>query len=474
MKFDKDTEEFIHEFLKALREDNLCIFAGAGLSVNSGYFDWKKLLKPVADKLNLDINDEYDLTALAQYFIDDKLSRVPLNQILVEEFNRTGITLSKNHSVLARLPISIYWTTNFDDLIEISLKKAGKSPDVKRNQDDLSMNVPHRDAIVYKMHGDITDITRTVIAKHDYEDYNKTRELFSNAFKADFVSRTMVFIGFSFNDPNLDYLISRIRSIQLGNKKPDYYFIKKDTDAKKHNRQKIRANSLKQYGLNPIWIDDYPEITSILEEIERRFLRSSVFISGSAQGFYSRYFYRELDAQTFIQELSQKISSAGYKIGTGFGGGVGMHVITGAWSNMVAHGHTKIDPYIILRPFPLSGRRDEESRRQKEAFRENMIREFGIAIFIFGNKLKDGNHIISEGVMSEFAYATEAGLKIIPVGITGYASNEIWRLVMDNFGRFFLDYPDLKTEFEKLNNHELSSDQIIETILIIINRLNEF
>lgn len=56
MKRDKDTEAFINNYVKALRENNAVIFAGAGLSTSTGLFDWKKLLKPIAERLELDID----------------------------------------------------------------------------------------------------------------------------------------------------------------------------------------------------------------------------------------------------------------------------------------------------------------------------------------------------------------------------------------------------------------------------------
>ncbi|MCD1653098.1 hypothetical protein K7J14_00035 [Treponema zuelzerae] len=52
-------------------------------------------------------------------------------------------------------------------------------------------------------------------------------------------------------------------------------------------RQELRANSLKKYGLNPLWINEYPEITTILKEVESRFLRTTILISGSAENYGS-------------------------------------------------------------------------------------------------------------------------------------------------------------------------------------------
>lgn len=50
-----------------LAEGNLAIFAGAGFSQGAGFVNWKTLLKPIAEELDLDIDKETDLVALAQY-----------------------------------------------------------------------------------------------------------------------------------------------------------------------------------------------------------------------------------------------------------------------------------------------------------------------------------------------------------------------------------------------------------------------
>lgn len=469
MKFNKELDDFINDFVKALKDENAVVFAGAGLSVASGYFDWKRLLAPIANKLNLDINDEYDLTLLAQFFIDNKGGRGELNQILAEEFSKAGIQNTENHKILARLPIGIYWTTNYDSLIEDSIKAAGKTPDVKRTQDDLSINLPRREAIVYKMHGDITDISRVVLTKHDYEDYYKTRELFSNAFKADFVSRTMLFIGFSFSDPNLDYLISRIRTIQGQNKKPDYYFIKEETDGKKLNRQKIRAKTLEQYGLRPLWIKEYSEITEVLKEIERRLLRNVVFISGSAVEYGP---FNPVQGQLFIQQLSKELSRNGYKIVSGFGLGVGSSVINGVLENMKERRNQNLDYYLILRSFPQTASSPEELKANWQVYRESFIPLAGIAIFVFGNKLVGGDVVLADGLVKEFEIALQKDLKIIPIGATGSKAEEFWKEMTKDLSRYFPDPAKIEKDFLIIGDSKQTPDNLIHSTINIINSLN--
>lgn len=472
-QFTKEQDAFIANYVKALKEKNAIVFAGAGMSVSSGFFDWQKMLHPIAHRLDLDITIEHDLSALAQYFVDQQGGiRGELNQILTEEYNKLNVAITENHRILARLPIQIYWTTNYDDLIERALRERGKTPDVKKAQPDLSINLPKRDAIVYKMHGDINTVSETVLTKHEYEDYNSSRELFSNAFKSDFVSRTFLFIGFSFTDPNLDYLISRIRTTLGRNKKPDYFFIKRDADQKRHHRNEIRVNSLKQYGLNAIWINDYSEITTILKEIETRYLRNTVLISGSAEEYGS---FGKTRGEELLHNISKELSASNYKIVSGFGWGVGSAIINGVLDNMTHERNQNLDNYLILRPFPQFETGGKNLKELWTEYRNGFIPLAGIALFVFGNKRNkdNGEIVVANGMQEEFDIAVKAGLKVIPIGATGFLAGDLWKLLIEKFDDYYPGATDLKANFEKLGDLSLSNDEIIRNVLNIINKLNK-
>lgn len=79
----------------------------------------------MADELGLDVEKENDLISLAQYYKNVNGSRSQINQLIIDSYG--GKEISKNHRILARLPISTFWTTNYDSLIEDSLKEIKKS-----------------------------------------------------------------------------------------------------------------------------------------------------------------------------------------------------------------------------------------------------------------------------------------------------------------------------------------------------------
>ncbi|WP_290147998.1 hypothetical protein [Lactobacillus intestinalis] len=140
-------EDFLEEYVKAIRDGNAAVFAGAGLSRPSGFVNWKELLRPLAKRIGLDIEKEHDLTAVAQYISNDAWNRASINQTLIDAFAK-DVDINDNIKILTKLPIYTYWTTNYDCLIETGLAAADRRPDVKHNSKQLPVTVRDRDAVV--------------------------------------------------------------------------------------------------------------------------------------------------------------------------------------------------------------------------------------------------------------------------------------------------------------------------------------
>ena len=232
-------EQFVREFTKELHSRNAAAFIGAGFSMSAGYVNWNELLKGVVTDLGLDPQKEHDLVSVAQYSVNkaggnkNALTRTILHNIGVAKKPTIG------HQILASLPIHTFWTTNYDKLIETSLEDAKKVPDVKHTLEQLSTTWPNRDAVVYKMHGDISDSTNAVICKDDYERYPFRMGQFASLLKGDLIEKTFLFLGFSFTDPNIDFILSRVRAVMEDNQREHYCIQKKIT--KRPSRRRISS-----------------------------------------------------------------------------------------------------------------------------------------------------------------------------------------------------------------------------------------
>ena len=153
IEMNSEINAFINKYVKEIRNNNAAFFAGAGFSKESGYVDWKTLLESIASELGLEVEKEHDLVALAQYCYNKHQNRGIINDVIFEEFSKQKEP-TQNHRILARLPIGVIWTTNYDDLIEKAFDNVQKIVDVKSRNEHLSNTLANRECILYKMHGD--------------------------------------------------------------------------------------------------------------------------------------------------------------------------------------------------------------------------------------------------------------------------------------------------------------------------------
>lgn len=430
----------IDSLSKELDEGNLAVFAGAGLSRSAGFVDWKSLLKPIADDLDLDVEREWDLVTLAQYHANaNAANRSKLNQMLVSEFS-SGLAPTENHEILARLPIQTYWTTNYDKLIESSLERNGKIPDVKYTNKQLATTRPKRDAVVYKMHGDVEHASEAVLIRDDYERYHIKMQPFITALSGDLIAKTFLFLGFSFTDPNLEYILSRVR-IQFAQDQRQHYCILRKASRQegeeladfeyRERKEELFRHELLRVGIKVVSVDEFSEITDILREIERRHKRKTIFISGAAHDYTP---WSASEAEQFVYRLSKAISKQQYRVISGFGLGIGSAVITGVLEETIMNGGRLDSDQLVLRPFPQSQSGERALPELWTEYRRNMLAHAGVALFLFGNKLdKTGAVVPSNGMREEFDIAIANGLFVIPVGITGSISAELWQEVINTY-----------------------------------------
>lgn len=478
----KQTTDFIERYVKEIKNNNAAIFAGAGFSKGAGFVNWQELLQDVAQDIGLDVSKESNLVAVAQYYCN-KNNRSKINRTIFDAFSSNG-EADENHKILARLPIFTYWTTNYDSLIEDALRAEKKIVDVKKKDNDFCLVSAGRDAVVYKMHGDKNSPDDAIIIKDDYESYYRKHGAFLTALSGDLISKTFLFLGFSFSDPNIDYVLSRLRVENGENNQREHYAIMRTvlqteyTSEEEYTYAKCRQALIiddmrKRYNINVLLVDDYSEITVILKSIEKKFFRNNIFISGSAQIFEP---FTETEAQKFISTLSRNLVKKGYNIISGFGVRVGSAVITGALEEIYSFNNTTIkNDRLILRPFPQGIKDDEVRKKCFTQYREDMISRAGVSVFVFGNKAKwdnSGEIIDASGMIEEFEIAKRRNNLIVPVGCTGWVAKMIWNEVNDNFQKFY-PHPDeqLIKCFNNLNQ-KTDLDTLVAAVIEFIDRIS--
>lgn len=475
---DRDAEDFLSRYLKELNSDNAAVFVGAGLSKAAGYVDWSGLLAEVAQGLGLDAGKETDLVALAQYHLNSNATnRHHLSQLLIDEFSDLKDP-TENHEILSRLPIRTFWTTNYDRLIEKALEAGGKRVDAKYTNEQLGNTRRGRDAVVYKMHGDIEHPDKAVLSKDDYERYHRTHGPFITALSGDLVEKTFLFLGFSFTDPNLDFILSRIRATFTNHQRQHYCIARKRTRIKGEReadfryaltKQNLVTQDLLRFNIKTIFVEDFPQITDMLRTLENRYRRRTVFISGSAVDYGS---WGQAATEGFVAQLSRELIDRDLRITSGFGLGIGGAVVTGAVQQIYSTRQRSVDEQLVLRPFPI-GISDPKARDETfTRYRVELIAQAGIAVFVMGNKNVGGKVVTADGMRREFEIAKEKGLYLIPIGASGFMSAELWTEVMDEFDRRFpAAKPPVKKSLERLGKPTDEPQTLLAPLIDLIDKL---
>jgi Sir2- and TIR-associating SLOG family/SIR2-like domain len=472
-------KELVTDFTKALEDESAAFFIGAGISKSSGFVDWKEMMRDIASDLGLDVDKETDLIALAQYHFNSKQSRAKINQHLIEEFTKDA-NLTSNHHLIANLPVHTIWTTNYDNLIERAFEAARKQVDVKYREPQLAFTKPGRVVTIYKVHGDANNPDEAVLTKNDYELFESKRKLFSIQLQGHLVSKTFVFLGYSLNDPNIEYILSRIRTL-LGTDARQHFCLmrresvpkgsrgsKKATHEYAKKRHEHRVLDLQRYNIQAVLMDDYSEVTEILERISERTHMRDVFVSGSAAQYGP---FGEDRIHDLCDRIGNLIIKEKLNLVSGFGLGIGGRVINGAFNALTVN-----DPdRLLLRPFP----QEIPADKRKEVwtrYRDEMIRQAGFCVFISGNKLEDGSNepIIADGVLEEFKICKQLKRRPIPIGATGFAAEQIWKEVNASLGTFYAHPTKVRDAFKVIGNTESTVPQIAKAVFEIIKEVRQW
>lgn len=213
----------IQNIKKALNQNKLVIFVGAGVSKNSHVPTWGHLVRKYAKKLNYTqclschfktshcentchhkyyfSTDEY--IKIPQYFYsyDQSKNHHDYYAILKEAFQHDFKPNILNDLITSLRPEHII-TTNYDHLLDHYQYEV-----ITSDQDLLKSKSNH---YLIKMHGDIDDIEHIVFKEDDYLNFSQTHALIELYIKSLLIDHIFLFVGYSLNDYNLKMFLNWI------------------------------------------------------------------------------------------------------------------------------------------------------------------------------------------------------------------------------------------------------------------------
>jgi translation initiation factor 2B subunit (eIF-2B alpha/beta/delta family) len=142
----------------------------------------------------------------------DRDGRPKLEEILLTYYRvNNSFEPPPAHPLLAWLPVSLFLTSNYDQFIERSLEKEGRSPHVLIEDEDL-VTLRRWQVPVVKYHGCVNRPRTLVAATKDYENLEERRQLIGKFIAASLAGKTLLVVGHGLGDHDLGRII---RTLQL-------------------------------------------------------------------------------------------------------------------------------------------------------------------------------------------------------------------------------------------------------------------
>ena len=227
---------------QVLERSDTVLFIGSGISTWSGLPTWADAVEELARFLEAaGVNPDLvrveakkgDLIQAASYGLD-RLTKQQMGEF-IWSLCRSGTARPEEiHRKIVNLGPRYYVTTNYDDLIEQSLRKwhEGRPFRTVTNRhltETAAIAQTHANDYVFKPHGDAGDIDSIIMSREQYRALlpQGDRHAALEALRILLVSRPVVYLGFGLRDPDFMYLRDTVLNTFKGGTR-DHYAVMAD------------------------------------------------------------------------------------------------------------------------------------------------------------------------------------------------------------------------------------------------------
>lgn len=228
---------------QAIDDNKLVIFVGAGASRDSGVPLWQKAIEKIYDKLGATIINKDETLKIPQIYYNERGEK-EFNELIKDIFKFDDKKPNKIHDCIVKLKPCHVITTNYDDFLEKAFINNGEFLDVIQQDSDIPYCKNGR--MIIKMHGGFIN-NNFVLKEDDYLNYSQNFSLIETYIKALVTKNVVLFIGYSYNDPDTKQIFNWVKNI-LGNNFQRSYFLDGKNGFDLHT-----VNYYKNLGINIIY-----------------------------------------------------------------------------------------------------------------------------------------------------------------------------------------------------------------------------
>ena len=252
-----------------LKQRNMVLFVGAGVSMNLGLLSWKGLINKMAEDLGYD-HETFasfgDYLALAEYYKIKKGSLGSVRSWMDRTWHsdKVDIGASDVHRLIVEIDFPIIYTTNYDRWLENAFDH-WQRPYIKITNVSDIVKIRGDATQIVKLHGDFEDDRSLVLDESSYFERLEFEAPLDIKLRSDVLARSVLFIGYSLSDISLRYLFYKLDKLwkRYGNEtvRPrSYIFVPKSNP--------VQEAVLNQWGISMISSDKADPKAALVEFLE--------------------------------------------------------------------------------------------------------------------------------------------------------------------------------------------------------------
>ena len=256
---------------KAIRDRNVILFVGAGVSATLKLPTWSQLIEHIASELGYDaeiFNQYGDSLLLAEYYVIKKGRIGELRRWMDRNWliDADKIQHSRIYELIVQLNSPLIYTTNYDCCLESAYDIWKKDYKKIVGVDDLVGLDPMTTQII-KFHGDTISDESIVLTESSYFRRLDFESPLDIKLRSDMLGKSLLFLGYSMTDINMRLLIYKLDRLWKNNnnidkRPPSYIFFPEPNP--------IQETILAQRGNNTIvgeGIDKKESLEKFLESL---------------------------------------------------------------------------------------------------------------------------------------------------------------------------------------------------------------
>ncbi len=260
-----DPKRIPTDLIDNLKKGNSALYVGSGLSIKAGLPSWATLMTELIEEVK---KLPYDMTAqISDYEIMKKdpnkflslaqdlksaLGDKMYNEYLEKRFGNDSLSPTEDHKTITNIPFAFIITTNYDQLIEKAFafnKHHYPAVLTHISSRDIAYKLWNNQFFILKAHGDVVIRKDEIImTERDYREILFKSQGFQTVLQVMFSTKSIVFVGTSFTDPDFILLMRYLHTAYDGGGPTHYILINEnevlDVEAKR-NMEDFNLHSIK-------------------------------------------------------------------------------------------------------------------------------------------------------------------------------------------------------------------------------------